>query len=180
MPKQKPHRSEQSVATPPELIRALEYRFGSLSWDLAAEARNTKCFNYITLEDGPDFPEVIRQDSLTVDWHKLTGSLWLNCEFGSVSQWARKCHEESLKGAKIFLLTPLTCAKWHCDWIFGKAYILQLATRLRFAGHKNCYPKDLQIAWFNSGIRGTEIWRWEETLKKHEQTATTGEVPARE
>lgn len=185
MPIQKPGKSEQSVATPWNLIKAIEYRFGNLTWDLAASHSNTKCSKYITLEElGPDFQDYSKgvmpsMDSLTVDWHKLQGAfelrplLWLNPEFGQISRWAQKCYEESLKGARIFLLAPLTCSKWHCDWIYGKAYILQLRERIRFESHPTVYPKDCQIAFFNSGIRGTEVWSWKQTLRKHEDTKPT-------
>lgn len=180
VPIQKPGKSEQSVSTPWTLIKAIEYRFGKLEWDLAASHSNAKCPNYITQGNPPiNYDEwasqhnVLYQDSLKVDWHKFDQQpCWLNPPFGDIAPWARKCYEESQKGAKIFLLTPLTCSKWHREWIFGKAYILQLAERVQFEGHPTCYPKDLQIAWFNSGIRGTEIWSWKTTLKKHENPET--------
>lgn len=170
VPKQKPHRSEQTVSTPWSLIKAIEYRFGKLQWDLAASHDNAKAPNFITQKSHNAQDNLLVADSLTVDWHRLepTGLLYLNCPFGDIAPWAKKCYEESQKGAKIFLLTPLTCSKWHSDWIYGKAYIMALTPRITFENHTTAFPKDLQLAFFNSGIRGNEIWRWTETLKKHE------------
>jgi hypothetical protein len=47
-PIQKPGRSKQDYETPPDLIAAIEARWGKLTVDLAACADNTKCARFIT------------------------------------------------------------------------------------------------------------------------------------
>lgn len=178
MPKQKPGKSVQSVATPKSLIDAIEYRFGPLVWDLAASHDNAKCENYITLDEPlPRSPatvfDVICADSLTVDWHKLSQPCFLNPEYNAIGVWAKKCYTESLLGAKIFLLVPLTCSKWYCDWILGKAYEIKLRERVTFETHNTPYPKDLCLYWYNCGIRGSECWSWKTTLAKHNGKVST-------
>lgn len=171
-PPQRPGKSVQEVGTPKSLITAIEHRFGKLRWDLAASHDNAKCLHYFTLEKevprGCSAFNHITCDALKVDW-PVEGLCYLNPPFSDLAPWARKAYEESQKGAKVFLLTPLTCSRWHQKWIYGKAYILQLTPRLVFENHTASFPKDLQLAFFNSGIRGTEIWDWTITLKKHEQ-----------
>src|SRR6267142_4248606 len=93
--------SEQVVGTPWEFIHAIEKRWGKIEWDLAATEDNAKAKYWLNE----------KQNSLVQPWHMLTdhtltGNLWLNPPFSDISPWARKCSEESEKGAKIFFLVP--------------------------------------------------------------------------
>lgn len=146
--------SEQEVATPGELIRAVTRRFGPISWDLAANEWNSWGeLGYYSK----------KQDSLAQDWTLHNGLLWLNPEFGFIKPWAKKCFVSTLKpGRSILMLTPLTTAGWACDWTWDKAYVIGLKGRVRFVGHSIGYTKDLMLSVYGMGITGFEIWDWRE------------------
>src|SRR5687768_9966490 len=107
--------SKQDVQTDPEFMRAVNRRFGALSFDLAASFDNRQHDNYFSKE----------QDSLVQQWHKIPGYLWLNPEFDDIEPWARKCAEESKLGASILLLTPASVgSNWFAKWVIPNAYVL--------------------------------------------------------
>lgn len=141
--------SRQDYATPPEFIDAVEKRFGSMHYDLAASARNAKAPAFFTEE----------QDSLSQDWTSLVGRLWLNPPFAKIEPWARKCAASYRPHNRIFLLTPASIgAEWYATHVIPHARIYALVGRLCFDG-KNPFPKDCTLALFGAG-RGLEIWRW--------------------
>jgi hypothetical protein len=164
VPKQKPGRSEQTVATPRDFLDAVEKRFGKMTWDLAATSANaiTRNGNYF----GPDHCVTGRRDALINDWTKRTGNLWLNPEFGDIAPWVKKCAELDLMGrhsgrlARLFLLVPASVgSNWFHEFVFSRALVLFLSPRLTFVGHTQAYPKDLLLACY--GFKpGFEWWRW--------------------
>jgi len=142
--------TEQDVGTDPRLFSALNSHFG-FNYDLACTKENMLC----------KFGLTPSEDSLSVDWHKLDGFLWLNPPFGDCKTWAKKCHEESLKGAKIVLLTPASVGPtWFRDFIYKKAKVRFLNGRLTFVGHKQPYPRDLVISIYDNINFGMDIWNW--------------------
>lgn len=164
MPAQKPGRSKQDYATPMELIRAVEKRFGPLVHDLAAHAQNTRCKTFYSKE----------QDSLKQAWHRdfPTGNLWLNPEFGNIAPFMEKCCEESLvREGLIIVLTPASVgAEWFAKHVEGCALVIPLRPRLSFDGI-NSYPKDCMLSLYGRDTRepqgstikylsGFETWRW--------------------
>lgn len=142
--------SRQDYETPSDFISAVEHRFGLISCDLAARPDNAK---------GPIwFDETT--NSLSIDWHKTGGALWLNPPFDNIAPWAEKCAAESSKGAKILFLTPASVgSNWFAKFVFKKANVLFLNKRLQFVGAKDAYPKDCILSCFGYG-EGFEIWRW--------------------
>ena len=152
MPEQKPGRSKQNYATPRSLIRAIESRFGKLTFDLAAEARNTVVHERYFSR---------KHDSLKQNWaNKLLGpQLWLNPEFGDIEPWAKKCSETI--GKKIFLLVPASVgSNWYRHFVHGVASVFFLSPRLSFDG-KNPYPKDCLLALYGARVGHYECWRWD-------------------
>lgn len=150
-PAQKPGKSRQDYETPDDLLSAVRAHFGPPSWDLAASAANAKA---------PDFIDEAR-DSLTVDWYKLGGLLWLNPPFGSITAWAAKCRLESRKGARVLLLTPASVgSNWYRDHVHGEADVLFLNPRVTFVGETTPYPKDCMISAFGFGVVGCSVWGW--------------------
>jgi hypothetical protein len=167
VPRQKPGKSRQDYETPPELLAAVEARFGQkLTIDLAARNDNAKAPTWITPE--------MNSLSKDTDWGKLIGPkglAWLNPEFSKITPWAKKCAEYGQQGYKILLLTPLTTANWCTHWIKPYARVLGLNPRVTFVGEDHCYIKDLQIACFGFGKWsdkvfypkvGFEYWNWQE------------------
>jgi phage N-6-adenine-methyltransferase len=152
MPKQAPGKSKQDYETPPELIQAVELRFGKLHVDLAARADNAKAARYITPE----------QDSLSVDWGAefFNRRAWLNPEFADIAPWAKKC--STTRGLHIFMLTPASVgANWFAEHVHGKALVLALSPRITFVGASDPYPKDCIISIFGFGVAGFDVWRWD-------------------
>lgn len=144
-------KSRQDYETPEDFLAAVQKRFGIINCDLAARADNAK---------GPKwFDEAV--DSLTVDWHRTEGNLWLNPPFDNISPWAEKCAVESEKGAKILFLTPASVgSNWFSNFVFNKAHVLFLNKRLTFVGAKDAYPKDCILSCYGFGKPGFDVWRW--------------------
>ena len=151
-PVQKPGRSKQDYSTPREFLDAVEERFGPLVFDLAASKDNaiTDCY----------FDEA--RNSLIQDWAlSLAGGIgWLNPPFENIEHWARKCHEEGAKGARVLLLTPASVgSEWYARHVHRNAIVLALRPRLSFDG-SDPYPKDLMLSCFGFGVAGFDLWKW--------------------
>ena len=172
MPAQKPHRSVQEVQTDPRFIKAVEERFGALSFDLAADASNCQAGagNYF----GPGSARAV--DSLKQDWSALSGNLWLNPPFSRIGLWADKCAawqrglgERGDFDNRILLLVPASVgANWWRDYIDKKAAVKFLNGRLTFVGHTAPYPKDMALCIYSlkSLVEkgGYAVWNWSKDL----------------
>jgi len=153
--------SKQDYATPPEFIQAVERRYGSIVFDLAASARNTKHEDYYSLERGTD--------SLSQPWHqatKKTGTLWLNPPFSDIAPWAKKCAAEAplLRHDQVIcLLVPAAVgSNWFRDHVRGAASISFLNGRICFDG-KHGYPKDCMLCEYQwPVVTQNDVWRWTE------------------
>lgn len=171
MPAQRRHTSEQSVATPPELIEAVVRRFGQgrgIDLDLAASIDNAKASSF--------FDEA--QDSLVQDWPGAIGSFgdgavaWLNPPFATMGPWAAKCAADgeilrmARRGQRIIMLSPASVgANWFRDSVFGVAAVYPLSGRVAFVGHEQAYPKDLMLSIFGDVEPGFFApWRWSDEL----------------
>jgi phage N-6-adenine-methyltransferase len=154
MPAQKPHTSEQAYGTPREFLEAVEKRFGPIVFDLAASASNCVVPDYYDEET----------DSLSQLWHQRPhtgGWLWLNPPFGDIPRFAAKCVEEMKLGARILMLTPASVgANWFQDVVAPNAHVVELTARMKFAGAKDLYPKDLALSVFAFGLTGRSSWKW--------------------
>lgn len=164
MPRQKPHRSKQDYGTPPELIEAVDSRFGMITWDVAASAGNAVSQRFFSA-DGID--------ALTADWrlHFLRDQrdiLWLNPPFGSlatewaplVSRWTRQ-----LPWLRLIMLSPGSIgSEWFQRFVHRRAMVLALSPRITFVGTKDPYPKDCMLSCFGFGVTGFDVWRWDEEL----------------
>lgn len=156
MPKQKPHRSVQAVATPANLVAAIERRFGLLDFDLAASADNAKAARYFTEQD----------NALSQNWSlgRSVRVAYLNPPFGDVTPWAEKCCEVRDLRRWTLMLVPQGSPDWACDFVWGRAYVLKLKGRVTFVGHQQGFPKDLMIAAYGFGVSGEEVWDWRKVL----------------
>jgi len=152
-PKQKRGQSRQDYATPMELIDAVEHRFGTIGFDLAASKGNSVADEYYDL----------RADSLAprTSWELPGVSVaWLNPPFGKLGPWAKKCAEHRDLQRWTLLLAPLGSQDWACEHVWGKAFVLKLRGRVTFVGEKDGFVKDLMIAAYGFGVAGEEFWDW--------------------
>lgn len=144
-------KSKQDYGTPIDFIRAVEKRFGTLAWDLAATDENAKAPRWYTPEN----------DSLKRNWAELEGNLWLNPPFADIDSWARKVAECANRRGFLLFLTPASIgSNWFAEHIKPNAYVLGLSPRLTFEGTSDPYPKDLALSVAGFGIRGFDTWRW--------------------
>lgn len=157
-PKQKPGKSRQDYETPQELIDAVEHRFGTIGFDLAASKRNavaSECFD-------------IRSDALAPErsW-QLPGVqvAWLNPPFGRLGPWAQKCAEHRELQRWTLMLAPLGSQDWACEHVWGKAFVLKLRGRVTFVGETQGFIKDLVIACYGFGVAGEEFWDWRNQVR---------------
>lgn len=152
-PAQKPHSSKQTYATPREFIDAVQAKFGSIAFDLAAERE--------TSVTGPLACFTKEDDALEQEWAgEIRDWLWLNPPFGDIGSFAEKCAAESAKGARILMLVPASIgSNWFRDHVLGKAMVFGLNPRMSFDG-KSPYPKDLMLCVYANGVHGFDQWRW--------------------
>jgi phage N-6-adenine-methyltransferase len=161
MPAQRPGRSKQDYATPPEFIAAVlkRFRIPVFDCDLAANETNAKAEVWIGEQE----------DSLSVNWVSFAysrGNLWLNPPFGHIDPWAKKCSEYTVsrsypgaRSGRIFFLTPASVgANWFAEHVHGRALVLALQGRLSFDG-KMPYPKDCCLSVFGEKPN-FEVWDW--------------------
>lgn len=157
-PRQKPGKSKQDYQTPQELIDAVEHRFGSIGFDLAASKGNAVTERYYDLKANSLAPRT--------SW-ELPGVnvVWLNPPFAHIEPWAKKCAEQRDLQRWTLLLVPLGSQDWACDHVWDKAFVLKLRGRVTFAGETQGYIKDLILAAFGFGVSGSEIWDWRQQVR---------------
>lgn len=109
--------------TPQDFFDKLNAEF-HLTLDAAATDKSSKCRKYYTP----------KTDGLKQPWNLDNGAVFLNPPYGKqISKWVRKAYEESQKGTTIVLLIPArTDTSWFHDYIYGKAEIRFIRSRLKF------------------------------------------------
>ncbi len=160
VPKQKPHRSIQTYATPWDFVHKVEKRLGIVQFavDLAASFENRKAPEWLAEDD----------DSLSAewDWAKLleSGWGWLNPPYTNIGAWAEKARDASLYAANIAMLVPaLVGSNWFRDCVHRQAQVLALNGRIVFEGHTAGYPKDLILCLYGPQYKLTpdfDVWDW--------------------
>ena len=156
-PSVKRGKSRQDYATPPDFMESLYKRFGPISFDLAASGENYKHPAYFTEAE----------DSLSQDWSKLRGQLFLNPPFDNIAPWARKCADTSMAkvlslGIKIFFLVPASVgSNWFAAYVHKRALVLALNGRIHFDPTNPTwgYPKDCMLCVYGE-LPGFDVWRW--------------------
>jgi len=154
--------TKQDYETPPELVEAVERRFGRLTADLACTPRNAK----ISDPDGEVFSLENGTDSLANPWPTL-GRLWLNPPYADIAPWAAKASAwRGEFGARLLMLTPASVgAAWFRDHVHGRALVLALSPRIRFVGSNGTDLRDYILSVFGDGP-GFDCWRWMTPKKK--------------
>ncbi len=165
--------SKQDYHTPREFLGKVEARFGSIRFDLAADAKNCVVGpektgpRHYSKEDSAFIhdwnTDPIRPDE---EWQDL---LWLNPPFDNIAPFAKKC-ADTIRAApagrwptRIALLVPASVgSNWFRDHVWEKSLVLFLNGRICFDS-KNPYPKDCMLAIYDATrIRPEppEVWSW--------------------
>lgn len=153
MPKQKPGKSKQDYGTPKGFLEAVKQKLHIEDFyiDLAASPENAVTRLFFSLPD---------EDALDLSW-VYPGWCWLNPPFADIYPWVEKAYVESLGGAHVAMLVPLSMAEWWVDYVDGAAYVLMLHGRLTFVGETKPYPKDCALLLYGpEGYNGYEVWSW--------------------
>lgn len=176
----------QVACTPPEFLDNVRLEFGPHGMDLAASHENAVAPIYFTR-----YENALEQDWVWPRCYNAGGSYvntsysgsegtsllnlwrWLNPPFADIEPWAQKCHEESLKGARIHLLVPASVdSRWFSRWVYGKAQVRFLVTRISFItttserpdGKREPYPKPLMLCVFDVNRPPTlSVWDWKKS-----------------
>lgn len=128
--------------TPDHIFEHLNNIF-KFTLDPCCEIDSAKCSKYFTeLENG-----------LIQDWS--TDIVFCNPPYsrGNIDLWMEKCFHESLKGATVVALIPISSsAKWWHRYVIGKADIKYYEGRIRFVGAEFTAPFSSCLAIYNSSI----------------------------
>lgn len=145
--------SKQDYATPWELVRAIESRFGPIVLDLAANADNAKAARWY----GPGGAEL---DSLKASWNVSRELMFLNPPFADIAPWAERCARASVDHhARIAFLVPASVgSNWFAEHVHRRALVLALNPRVSFDG-LHPFPKDLICAIYGE-TPDLDVWRW--------------------
>lgn len=184
VPAQKPGRSDQDLATPPEFIEAVVASLGKIGIDLAAHERNHKCSPWL----GPHgyandaLAEDVVWDEI-IDEHHLRGrTAWLNPPYGDLAPWAAKADLTGRAGNRLAMLVPASVGStWFRTHIYQRAQVRLLYPRITFlngstgkpvcspvTGKPTPYPKDLMLCVWNpprladgrADLRHFVTWHW--------------------
>jgi phage N-6-adenine-methyltransferase len=147
--------SKQDYGTPPELIDAVERRFGQIGFDLAASASNAQTGRY--------FDEA--QDALRYDWSdiKLQNGeiLWLNPPFANIMPWI--AHAMALQNRlrhPIVILVPASVgARWF-EKCWEKVIVIFLTGRPTFIGCDHPYGRDMMLLIVSKWGHSIQTWDW--------------------
>lgn len=152
-PTQKPGRSRQDYATPPEFLAAVRSRLGIAEFavDLAASKDNAVC---------PEFYDA-SADALERPW-VFNGWCWLNPPFARIEPWVKRAYRQSRAGARVAMLLPAGVgSNWWAKWVHGKAFVLLLNGRITFVGETTPYPKDCVLLLYGPDVApGYDVWQW--------------------
>jgi phage N-6-adenine-methyltransferase len=157
--------SKQDYSTPDEFVRAVERRWGPISFDLAADADNSKAPKNVAGTGKKNWFDE-QDDSLVQEWHKLPGGLlWLNPPFRRIEPWAKKCAQESVLSRDhiILLLVPAAVgANWYAKWCYPFARTVALTGRICFIPGQP-FPKDCMLCVYGPPEvedNQFEVWDW--------------------
>jgi len=150
MPAQNSSKSKQDYETPPAFLQAVEARFGPIIHDVACRPENNRGRRFLA------------DDTLVIDWSKLSGNIWCNPPFNDIATWAKKLRNDCVARPSFsFLLVPASIGtNWFAEYVHPHAMVLGLSPRLTFVGCEDPYPKDLLLAVWGFSLRGFDTWRW--------------------
>lgn len=146
-------KTNQVVATPPELLAAIERRFGKIDLDLAADAGNAVTPRYLG-KGG------LTEDALTtMSWVRFNsgGLAFLNPPFADVEPWLRHVVTAARDGMRVAVIVQAAvCTNWWIRYVGPHAYTFALTPR-----PWKREVRDVVLALYETaGYRGHEPWEW--------------------
>lgn len=125
--------------TPQDVFDSLDAEF-HFNLDPCASEDNHKCQEYFTKED----------DGLTKMWGG--NRVFCNPPYSKISQWVRKCYEESLKPKTIvvMLIPARTDTRYFHDYILHRSEVRFVKGRLHFSGSRVNAPFPSMIVIFRA------------------------------
>jgi phage N-6-adenine-methyltransferase len=147
----------QNYRTPPELLAAVERRFGKIEFDAACTREDCVALR------GYHYPEA---DALTQDWSADLPDrplVWTNPPFRLSGAFAKK-HAE-YEGRSLLLVPASVGSRWFLEHVHGRALVLPLVGRVTFVGEATPINRDLMICaygWYfgDELCIGFEPWDW--------------------
>jgi len=137
------HLQKDLWETPPNLFKQLNDEF-VFTLDPCCLPETAKCKKFFT-------PDV---DGLSQDW---SGEIvFCNPPYsrGNIDKWAEKCYMESLKGATVVALFPVsTSSEWFHEWVWKKAELRFIKRRVRFVGAPFTAPFSSVVAIYNPPVK---------------------------
>lgn len=158
--------SPQGYRTPPELLAAVEKRFGKITFDLACTSADCVAEYGFMIDTG--------FDAFVEPWCRAIGDGlgWCNPPWKDAGRYARLAAES---GCRVLLNTQLAPdANWYAEHVHGKALVLALNPRVPYLnpdGTPACVDKrgkalginrPAMIAAYGFGVVGFEPWRWQD------------------
>jgi hypothetical protein len=171
--------TNQIVETPVEFLRAVEDRFGTIGFDLAATRENNvmrrlyhqdpevsqgvaptgiadpHCFGD-KLFFGPG--STLSENAFLVPWNSLADLAWLNPPFADIEPWAAACaHTVITYRQRIAMLIPASvCTGYFIDYVKPFAYVFECTPR-PFKKE----VRDVILALYEPArYLGRETWKW--------------------
>lgn len=130
------HDQKDKWETPPKIFDPLMMEFG-FTLDPCCEYHTRKCRKYFTPSE----------NGLLQDWSK--DDVFMNPPYsrGNIDLWVEKAYNESLKGALVVGLLPVsTSANWFHKWVWHKAEIRYYKGRIKFIGAPFTAPFSSMLA----------------------------------
>lgn len=132
-------KSSDEWTTPEAVFNSLNAEF-NFTLDPCATSDNHKCEQYFTKD----------QDGLTKNWGGC--SVFCNPPYSRISQWVRKCYQESLKpGTVVVMLIPArTDTRYFHDYINHRSEVRFIKGRLRFSNSEHNAPFPSMVVIFRA------------------------------
>lgn len=125
--------------TPEAVFDSLNAEF-NFTLDPCATSDNHKCAQYFTKD----------QDGLSKNWGGC--SVFCNPPYSRISQWVRKCYQESLKpGTVVVMLIPArTDTRYFHDYINHRSEVRFIKGRLKFSNSEYNAPFPSMVVIFRA------------------------------
>lgn len=158
-----PH-ARQDYCTPPELLEAVQARFGKITFDAACTRENA------VAPLGCHYPEV---DALAECWRYFSDqTIWCNPPFALSRRFAERAADsrQGIHAPTILLLVPAAVdSNWYREHVHGKALVLPLSPRVTFVGQPTAINRPLMLCVYGPHITpGFEPWQWKQPKNKKE------------